>query len=85
MLIREMKTEEVPPQSDGEGSSSGGSSTEPGENHPGQEPPIQNPDNSQDGEQSGGTGGSNNQQTKDEIVFKLTVFNVMNKKLGKLN
>ena len=78
------ETEEVPPQSDGEGSSSGGSSTEPGENHPGQEPPIQNPDNSQDGEQSGGTGGSNNQQTKDEIVFKLTVFNVDEQEVGKI-
>ena len=78
------ETEEVPPQSDGEGSSSGGSSTEPGENHPGQEPPIQNPDNSQDGGQSGGTGGSNNQQTKDEIVFKLTVFNVDEQEVGKI-
>ena len=78
------ETEEVPPQSGGEGSSSGGSSTEPGENHPGQEPPIQNPDNSQDGEQSGGTGESNSQQTKDEIVFKLTVFNVDEQEVGKI-
>ena len=78
------ETEELPPQSDGEGSSSGGSSTESGENHPGQEPPIQNPDNSQDGEQSGGTGESNSQQTKDEIVFKLTVFNGKEEKVGEL-
>ena len=78
------ETEEVPPQSDGEGSSSDGSSIGTGENNPGQEPPIQNPDNSQDGEQSGGTGGSNNQQTKDEIVFKLTVFNVDEQEVGKI-
>ena len=76
--------EEVPPQSDGEGSSSGGSSTEPGENHPGQEPPIQSPDNSQGGQQAGGTGGSNNQQTNDKIVFKLTVFNVDEQEVGKI-
>ena len=74
----------MPPQSDGEGSSSDGSSTDTGENHPGQEPPIQNPDNSQGGEQSGGTGESNNQQTNDEIVFKLTVFNVEEQEVGKL-
>ena len=78
------ETEEVPPQSGGEGSSSGGSSTEPGENHPGQEPPIQNPDNSQGGQQPEGTGESNNQQTKDEIVFKLTVFNVDEQEVGKI-
>ena len=78
------ETEEVPPQSDGEGSSSDGSSTEPGESHPGQEPPTQNPDNSQDGEQSGGTGESNSQQTKNEIVFKLTVFNVKEQEVGKI-
>ena len=78
------ETEEVPPQSDGEGSSSDGSSTDPGESHPGQEPPTQNPDNSQDGEQSGGTGESNSQQTKDEIVFKLTVFNTNEEKVGEI-
>ncbi|MFR2221051.1 immunoglobulin-like domain-containing protein, partial [Clostridium sp.] len=78
------ETEEVPPQSDGEGSSSDGSSTDPGESHPGQDSTIQNPDNSQDGEQSGGTGGSNNQQTNDEIVFKLTVFNVDEQEVGKI-
>ena len=78
------ETEEVPPQSDGEGSSSDGSSTEPGESHPEQEPPTQNPDNSQDGEQSGETGESNSQQTKNEIVFKLTVFNVKEQEVGKI-
>ena len=78
------ETEEVPPQSDGEGSSSGGSSTDPGESQPGQDSTTQNPDNSQDGEQSGGTGGSNNQQTNDKIVFKLTVFNVDEQEVGKI-
>ena len=78
------ETEEVPPQSDGEVSSSDGSSIGTGENNPGQEPPIQNPDNSQGGQQPGGTGGSNSQQTKDEIVFKLTVFNVKEQEVGKI-
>ena len=78
------ETEEVPPQSDGEGSSSDGSSTEPGESNPGQDSTTQNPGNSQDGEQSGGTVESNNQQTKNEIVFKLTVFNVEEQEVGKL-
>lgn len=78
------ETEEVLPQSYGEGSSSDRSSTEPGESNPGQDSTTQNPDNSQDGEQSGGTGGSNNQQTKDEIVFKLTVFNVDEQEVGKI-
>ena len=78
------ETEEVPPQSDGEGSSSDGSSTDTGENHPGQEPPTQNPDNSQGGQQQGGTGGSNNQQTNDEIVFKLEVFNTNEEKIGEI-
>ena len=58
--------EEVPPQSDGEGSASDGNNTDTGENHP------------------GGTGGSNNQQTNDEIVFKLTVFNVKEQEVGKI-
>ena len=78
------ETEEVPSQSDGEGSSSDGSSTDTGENHPGQEPPTQNPDNSQGGQQPGGTGGSNNQQTNDKIVFKLTVFNFKEQEVGKI-
>ena len=76
---------QTPPSSNGEeGSSSDGSSTEPGESNPGQDSTTQNPDNSQDGEQSGGTGGSNNQQTNDEIVFKLTVFNVDEQEVGKI-
>ena len=74
----------MPTQSDGEGSSSDGSSTDTGENHPGQEPPTQNPDNSQGGQQPGGTGGSNNQQTNDEIVFKLEVFNTNEEKVGEI-
>ena len=78
------ETEEVPTQSDGEGSSSDGSSTDTGENHPGQEPSTQNPDNSQGGQQQGGTGGSNNQQTNDEIVFKLEVFNTNEEKIGEI-
>ena len=78
------ETEEVPPQSDGEGSSSDGSSTDPGESHPGQGSTTQNPDNSQGGQQPGGTGGSNNQQTNDKVVFKLTVFNVKEQEVGKI-
>ena len=76
---------QTPPSSNGEeGSSSDGSSTEPGESNPGQDSTTQNPDSSQDGEQSGGTGESNSQQTKDEIVFKLTVFNVDEQEVGKI-
>ena len=76
---------QTPPSSNGEeGSSSGGSSTNQGENYPGQQPPTQNPDNSQGGQQQEGTGESNNQQTKDEIVFKLTVFNVEEQEVGKI-
>ena len=78
------ETEEVPPQSDGEGSSSDGSSTESGESHPGQDSTTQNPDNPQGGQQAGGTGESNNQQTNNEIVFKLTVFNVEEQEVGKI-
>ena len=78
------ETEEVPPQSDGEGSSSGGSSTDPGESQPGQDSTTQNPDNPQGGEQQEGTGESNNQQAKDEIVFKLTVFNTKEEKVGEI-
>ena len=77
-------TEQIVPSSGEEGSSSGGSSTDTGENHPGQEPPTQNPDNSQGGQQPGGTGGSNNQQTNDEIVFKLEVFNTNEEKVGEI-
>ncbi|WP_291731790.1 immunoglobulin-like domain-containing protein [Clostridium sp.] len=78
------ETEEVPPQSDGEGSSSGGSSTDSGESQPGQDSTTQNPDNSQGGQQQEGTGESNNQQAKDEIVFKLTVFNTKEEKVGEI-
>ena len=78
------ETEEVPPQSDGEGGSSDGSSTESGESHPGQDSTTQNPDNPQGGQQAGGTGESNNQQTNNEIVFKLTVFNVEEQEVGKI-
>ena len=79
------ETVQTTPSDNGEeGSASGGSSTEPGENHPGQDSTTQNPDSSQDGEQSGGTGESNSQQTKDEIVFKLTVFNVNEQEVGKI-
>ena len=78
------ETEKVPPQSDGEGSSSGGSSTDPGESQPGQDSTTQNPDNSQGGQQQEGTGESNNQQAKDEIVFKLTVFNTKEEKVGEI-
>lgn len=72
------------PQSDGEGSSSGGSSTDPGESQPGQDSTTQNPDNPQGGQQQEGTGESNNQQAKDEIVFKLTVFNTKEEKVGEI-
>ena len=78
------ETEEVPPQSDGEGSSSGGSSTDPGESQPGQDSTTQNPDNSQGGQQQEGTGENDNQQAKDEIVFKLTVFNTKEEKVGEI-
>ena len=78
------ETEEVLPQSDGEGSSSGGSSTDPGESQPGQDSTTQNPDNPQGGQQQEGTGESNNQQAKDEIVFKLTVFNTKEEKVGEI-
>ena len=77
-------TEETPPSSGDEGGSSGTSRPEPGENHPEQDSTTQNPDNQQGGQQPGGTGESNNQQTKDEIVFKLTVFNVEEQEVGKI-
>ena len=78
-------TVQTAPSDNGEeGSSSSGSSTESGESHPGQDSTTQNSDNSQGGEQSGGTGESNNQQAKDEIVFKLTVFNTKEEKVGEI-
>ncbi|MEI3369069.1 MAG: immunoglobulin-like domain-containing protein [Clostridium sp.] len=78
-------TVQTTPSDNGEeGSSSSGSSTESGESHPGQDSTTQNPDNSQGGQQPGGTGESNNQQTNNEIVFKLTVFNVEEQEVGKI-
>ena len=78
-------TVQTAPSDNGEeGSSLSGSSTESGESHPGQDSTTQNSDNSQGGEQSGGTGESNNQQAKDEIVFKLTVFNTKEEKVGEI-
>ncbi|WP_294407509.1 hypothetical protein, partial [uncultured Clostridium sp.] len=60
------------------------SSGEEGASPPEQDSTTQNPDNSQGGQQPEGTGESNNQQTKDEIVFKLTVFNVNEQEVGKI-
>lgn len=78
-------TVQTTPSDNGEeGSSSSGSSTESEESHPGQDSTTQNPDNSQGGQQPGGTGESNNQQTNDEIVFKLTAFNVEEQEVGKI-
>ena len=77
-------TEQTPSSSNGEGSSSGTSRPEEGATPPEQDSTIQNPDNSQGVEQPGGTGESNNQQTKNEIVFKLTVFNVEEQEVGKI-
>ena len=78
-------TVQTTPSDNGEeGSSSSGSSTESGESHPGQDSTTQNPDNSQGGQQPGGTGESNNQQSNNEIVFKLTVFNVKEQEVGKI-
>ncbi len=77
-------TEQTPSSSNGEGSSSGTSRPEEGATPPEQDSTTQNPDNSQGVEQPGGTGESNNQQTKNEIVFKLTVFNGKEEKVGEL-
>ena len=78
-------TVQTTPSDNGEeGSSSSGSSTESGESHPGQDSTTQNSNNSQGGQQPGGTGESNNQQTNNEIVFKLTVFNGKEEKVGEL-
>ena len=78
------ETEETPPSSGEEGSSSGTSRPEEGATPPKQDSITQSPDNSQGGQQAGGTGGSNNQQTNDKIVFKLTVFNVDEQEVGKI-
>ena len=76
---------QTPPSINGEeGSSSGTSRPEEGATPPEQDSTTQTPDNSQGGQQPEGTGGSNNQQTKDEIVFKLTVFNGKEEKVGEL-
>ena len=78
-------TVQTTPSDNGEeGSSSGGSSTDQVENHPEQDPPTQNSSNSQGGQQSGGTGENDNQQAKDEIVFKLTVFNTKEEKVREI-
>ena len=78
------ETEETPPSSGEEGSSSGTSRLEEGATPPKQDSITQSPDNSQGGQQPGGTGDSNNQQTNDKIVFKLTVFNVKEQEVGKI-
>ena len=78
------ETEETPPSSGEEGSSSGTSRPEEGATPPKQDSITQSPDNSQGGQQQEGTGGSNNQQTNDKIVFKLTVFNVKEQEVGKI-
>ena len=77
-------TEQTPSSSNGEVSLPGTSIPEQGATPPGQDSTTQTPDNSQGGQQPEGTGGSNNQQTKDEIVFKLTVFNVDEQEVGKI-
>ena len=77
-------TEQTPSSSDGEVSLPGTSIPEQGATPPGQDSTTQTPDNSQGGQQPGGTGGSNNQQTNDKIVFKLTVFNVKEQEVGKI-
>ena len=77
-------TEQTPSSSNGEVSLPGTSIPEQGATHPGQDSTTQSPDNSQEGQQPGGTVENNNQQTKNEIVFKLTVFNVEEQEVGKL-
>ena len=77
-------TEQTPSSSNGEVNLPGTSIPEQGATPPGQDSTIQNPDNSQGVEQPGGTGESNSQQTKNEIVFKLTVFNVEEQEVGKI-
>ena len=68
--------EQAPPSnSDEQEGSSEESNPEEGGNNQEQIPPSED-NGAQDEEQPGGAGESNNQQAKDEIVFKLTVFNV---------
>ena len=72
-----------PSNSDEQEGSSEESHPEEGGNNQEQIPPSE--DNGAQGEeQPGGAGESNNQQTKDEIVFKLTVFNGKEEKVGEL-
>jgi len=72
-----------PSNSDEQEGSSEESHPEEGGNNQEQIPPSE--DNGAQGEeQPEETGGSNNQQTKDEIVFKLTVFNVDEQEVGKI-
>ena len=72
-----------PSNSDEQEGSSEESHPEEGGSNQEQIPPSE--DNGAQGEeQPGGTGGSNNQQTNDKIVFKLTVFNVDEQEVGKI-
>ena len=72
-----------PSNSDEQEGSSEESHPEEGGNNQEQIPPSE--DNGAQGEeQPGGAGESNNQQTKDEIVFKLTVFNTKEEKVGEI-
>ena len=72
-----------PSNSDEQEGSSEESHPEEGGNNQEQIPPSE--DNGAQGEeQPGGAGESNNQQTKDEIVFKLTVFNGKEEKVGEI-
>ena len=76
--------EQAPPSnSDEQEGSSEESHPEEGGSNQEQIPPSE--DNGAQGEeQPGGAGESNNQQTKDEIVFKLTVFNTNEEKVGEI-
>ena len=72
-----------PSNSDEQEGSSEESHPEEGGNNQEQIPPSE--DNGAQGEeQPEETGGSNNQQTNDKIVFKLTVFNVDEQEVGKI-
>ena len=76
--------EQAPPSnSDEQEGSSEESHPEEGGNNQEQIPPSED-NGAQDEEQPGGTVESNNQQTKNEIVFKLTVFNVDEQEVGKI-
>ena len=76
--------EQAPPSnSDEQEGSSEESHPEEGGNNQEQIPPSED-NGAQDEEQPGGAGESNNQQAKDEIVFKLTVFNTNEEKVGEI-